>query len=51
MFFITLHLSLGWRRFLVSAGFPFREEISLRDDPILGHFDLVHTAKRKKEPH
>lgn len=24
---------------------------SLRDDPTLGHFDLVHTAKREEELH
>jgi hypothetical protein len=29
----------------------FSEESSLRDDPILWHLDLVHTAKRKQELH
>jgi hypothetical protein len=35
----------------IEVALPFREEISLRDDPILEHFDLVHTAKRKQELH
>ena len=35
----------------IEVALPFREEISLRDDAILGHFDLVHTAKRKQELH
>ena len=30
---------------------PFSEESSLRDDPILCHLDLVHTAKREEELH
>jgi len=30
---------------------PFSEESSLRDDPILWHLDLVHTAKREEELH
>jgi hypothetical protein len=29
----------------------FGEESSSRDDPTLGHFDLVHTAKREEELH
>src|SRR5713226_139545 len=29
----------------------FSEEISLRNDPTLGHFDLVHPAKREEELH
>jgi hypothetical protein len=29
----------------------FSDESSLRDDPTLGHFDLVHTARREDELH
>jgi hypothetical protein len=30
---------------------PFSEESSLRDDPPLGHFDLIHPAEREEELH
>jgi hypothetical protein len=30
---------------------PLPPKPSLRDDPILGHFHLVHTAKREEKLH
>lgn len=35
----------------IEVALSFGEESSLRNDPILGHFDLVHSAKREEELH